>query len=68
MTKGICDWRDRKKCRIKSTLLYRVEAKSAKEMCQEHFAEFCKLQDENKEDLARGRIGLKPRKRSNGPA
>ena len=66
MTKGICDWRDHKKCRIKSTLLYRVEAKAAKEMCQEHFAEFCKLQDESKEDLARQRIGLKPRKRTNG--
>ncbi len=65
MTKGRCDWRDRKKCRIKSMVIYSVEARSSKEMCQEHFTEFCKLQDEGKEDIARHKIGLKPRKRRN---
>ena len=63
MSKGICDWRDRKKCRIKSTILYSVETKSPKEMCQEHFTEFCEMQDKGEEDVARQRIGLKPRKK-----
>ena len=48
-----CTW---KHCRNYPNIVYLGKA-----MCDEHWGKFCEMQDQDKEDQARKKIGLSPR-------
>ena len=48
-----------------SVISYSVEGNA--QMCADHFAKFCELQEKGKEDEARASIKLKPRKNTKEP-
>ena len=61
-----CQWKSRKKkCLQVADIIYEVECKHAVGICQEHFNMFCELQEKNKWNKAREKVGLKPLKRNN---
>jgi len=57
-----CQWRTKKrKCDKEADVIYEVETKGVG-MCQEHFEQFCDVQEKSGDEKAREKIGLNPRK------
>ena len=58
-----CQWKIKsKRCLQPSDVIYEVETKRGKGLCQKHFEKFIELQEQKGDDKARESIGLKPRK------
>ena len=58
-----CQWKIKKRtCDKDMNIIYSADTTRSIGMCQEHFEQFCELQELGKDDEAREKIGLKPRK------
>ena len=57
-----CDWN---KCKNEADISYTKDYnEKCKFMCDEHWKKFCNMSEEDKEDQAREKLGLKPYKKA----